>query len=107
MDLELMPTTIYVMPCRCSTNKERLDPFNGISLSPLYDRAFDKGYITFSTEGTIELSPSVPVAEVRLLGLRTDARLTGLGVKHGAYLNYHRSEIWAKRRMNGQAEQQG
>lgn len=93
----LLLTASHIKPWRYSNNEERLDPFNGICLSPLYDRAFDKGYITFDTDGSIELSPSVASIEVKLLGLRTDVRLAGLGTKHGVYLNYHRTEVWAKR----------
>lgn len=36
--------------------KHRLDPENGICLSPLYDRVFDRGLITVDQEYRIELS---------------------------------------------------
>ena len=39
--------------------KERLNPENGICLSSLYDKAFDKGYIGFSTKYEILLSKSL------------------------------------------------
>lgn len=35
---------------------ERLNPENGICLSPLYDRAYDKGYIAINENFTILLS---------------------------------------------------
>ncbi len=97
----LLLTASHIKPWRVSSNEERLDPFNGICLSPLYDRAFDKGYITFNPNGALELSPGVATLEVKLLGLRTDVKLNGLGAKHGSYLSYHRSEIWAKRTKAG------
>jgi len=93
----LLLTASHIKPWRHSNNEERLDPFNGICLSPLYDRAFDKGYITFDVDGSIELSPGIASNEVKLLGLRTDLRLARLGTRHGSYLNYHRTEIWSKR----------
>jgi|SRR5690348_4025740 len=37
--------------------QERLNPENGICLSPLYDRAFDKGYIGINEKFEIMLSP--------------------------------------------------
>lgn len=37
--------------------KERLNPENGICLSPLYDRAFDKGFIGINSDFEIVLSP--------------------------------------------------
>ena len=39
--------------------KERLNPENGICLSPLYDRAYDKGYIGISEKYEILLSPQI------------------------------------------------
>ena len=37
--------------------KERLNPENGICLSPLYDRAYDKGYIGINEKFEILISP--------------------------------------------------
>ena len=36
--------------------KERLNPKNGICLSSLYDKAFDKGYISFENDGKVIFS---------------------------------------------------
>lgn len=36
--------------------KERLNPKNGLCLSALYDKAFDKGYISFSNDGKVIFS---------------------------------------------------
>jgi len=36
--------------------EERLNPENGICLSPLYDRAFDKGYISITEKYKITIS---------------------------------------------------
>jgi putative restriction endonuclease len=39
--------------------KERLNPENGICLSPLYDKAFDKGLISINTDYKVILSPEI------------------------------------------------
>lgn len=39
-----------------SNEKERLNPENGICLSTLYDRAFDKGYITVNEKYEIQVA---------------------------------------------------
>ena len=39
--------------------KERLNPENGICLSALYDRAFDRGYIGFTNDYKVLLSSSI------------------------------------------------
>jgi putative restriction endonuclease len=43
--------------------KERLNPANGICLSPLYDRAYDKGYIGINEKHEILLSPELKKKE--------------------------------------------
>ena len=37
------------------------DPRNGIALHALYDRAFDRGYLTFDDESRVVLSPLLRV----------------------------------------------
>jgi hypothetical protein len=91
----LLLTASHIKPWRYSNNEERLDPFNGICLSPLYDRAFDKGLITFKLNGAIEPNPRFPKHELELLGLLRKAKLNGLSSKHEGYLNYHRTEVWS------------
>lgn len=43
--------------------EERLNPENGICLSPLYDRAFDKGYISINTKFEILISAALKKKE--------------------------------------------
>jgi putative restriction endonuclease len=47
----------HIKPWADSNNMERLDGNNGLFLSPHVDRLFDKGYITFTKNGSIEVSP--------------------------------------------------
>ena len=48
----------HIKPWVHSNNVERLDPYNGLLLSPLYDKLFDKGIglITFTSEKEILIS---------------------------------------------------
>ena len=41
----------HIKPWKDSTNDERLDVFNGLLLLPNYDKLFDLGYLTFTSEG--------------------------------------------------------
>ncbi|WP_026462913.1 HNH endonuclease [Adhaeribacter aquaticus] len=43
--------------------KERLNPENGLCLSPLYDKAFDKGLIGINTDFKIKISKELKKAE--------------------------------------------
>lgn len=48
----------HILPWSKSAD-ERLNPENGICLSALYDRAFDKGYITFDKNHKVLISSSL------------------------------------------------
>ncbi len=90
----ILLTASHIKPWRSCTNSERLDAFNGICLSPLFDRAFDIGVITFRFDGHLILSPTIPTLEAQKLGLHTNIRLRGLGHHHKPYLEYHQKHIW-------------
>ena len=90
----ILLTASHIKPWRDSSDTERLDAFNGLCLSPLYDRAFDSGIITFAFDGTLILSSAIPRREAQLLGLTENKRLTGLTSRHRPYLAYHHHHIW-------------
>jgi predicted restriction endonuclease len=52
-DVEEILIANHIVPWRHSSDEERLDPDNGILLSPLYDALFDKHMITFGDDGSI------------------------------------------------------
>ena len=90
----LLLTASHIKPWRSSSDKERLDAFNGICLSPVFDKAFDAGVITVRSDGHLILSPRVPIIEARKLGLNYGMRLRGLGHHHRPYLEFHQKNIW-------------
>jgi hypothetical protein len=47
----------HIKPWATSTNKERLDPFNGLLLNPTWDRLFDQGLVSFEDDGSLMISP--------------------------------------------------
>lgn len=79
----------HIKPWKVATNAERLDPSNGILLSALVDRLFDKGLISFSPNGDLLVSRSVSPAERVRCGLDRWRKLR-LPVGSAAYMNYHR-----------------
>ena len=50
IDISTLLVASHIIPWS-KNEKERLNPENGICLSALYDKAFDKGLITFDNEG--------------------------------------------------------
>lgn len=57
----------HIKPWSVSTNEQRLSAENGILLSPLYDKLFDIGLITFSEEGQIICSRELENKNIDLL----------------------------------------
>jgi putative restriction endonuclease len=79
----------HIKPWKKSTNRERLDPWNGLLLSPNLDKAFDKGFITFEQGGSIRLSPLF--TEATKLGITPSMRIS-LKPEHEKYMEHHRVE---------------
>ncbi|MAL97760.1 MAG: restriction endonuclease [Alteromonadaceae bacterium] len=79
----------HIKPWRESDHAERLDPFNGILLSPTYDALFDRGYISFEDCGRIMLSDSAKQHSPDL-GLSEGMKLRKLDDRHKKYLRVHR-----------------
>lgn len=81
----------HIKPWRGSNNSERLDPFNGLLLTPNLDKAFDKGYITISPAGNLETSPLL--TEPEILGIAPNMRIF-LAPEHEPFLAFHRSQVF-------------
>lgn len=89
-------TAGHIKPWRDSDNAERLDVFNGLSLSPVYDKAFDKGLISFSNDGNIIISEELE-REAHLLGIKNSDNLSNkLNFLHHKYLSWHREKIFKR-----------
>lgn len=86
----------HIKPWRESNNKERLDVFNGLLLSPNIDVAFDTGYITFDPQGKIVLSKAITGAPAFQLHINAKLRINQklLRPEHEVYLEHHRKEIF-------------
>lgn len=86
----------HIKPWRNASNQERLDPFNGLLLSPNVDAAFDAGYITFDCNGKIVLSREIAGATAYQLHINGKLRINSkqLTRKHQEYLEYHRANVF-------------
>jgi len=83
----------HIKPWAVSNNTERLDPSNGLLLSPSLDAAFDAGLISFSNSGKILISEHA-VGDLKKLGINSRMVIDGLSKAHNKYLKYHRKEIF-------------
>jgi predicted restriction endonuclease len=87
----------HMKPWRVSEDDEKIDGHNGLLLSPHCDHLFDRGWVTFTDEGTLVLSESLekevlmswriepPVDPHRFLPLQVE------------YLEYHREVVFRSR----------
>ncbi len=81
----------HIKPWRACTNAERLNPFNGLLLTPNLDKAFDAGLITFDKGGLISLSPLL--SSPQHLGIESAMRVT-LESQHEPYMDFHRTSVF-------------
>jgi hypothetical protein len=87
----------HIKPWKVSNNKERLDPYNGLLLSPTYDKLFDTGYISFNVDGTIIISELLSDAQIEVLHVtKSDRLIKKPNHELNNYLKYHRKNILKK-----------
>ena len=86
----------HIKPWRVSTNKERLDKYNGLLLLPNLDKLFDLGYISFDNNGQIIISSLLSDEDKVILGLNPKLHLSRLEKSHYEYLEYHREKCFIK-----------
>ena len=92
----------HIKPWRAATNQERLDPYNGLLLTPNLHLAFDLGLISFDDHGAILLSLSASPAALRALGIHVRHRIERLSPKHRKFMVYHRKYVFTKKEIRGE-----
>ena len=79
----------HIKPWKVADNQERLDTFNGLLLLPNYDKLFDKGYISFDTNGKIIISNFLPTTDRKLLHIEPTMHLISVEERHKPFLQFH------------------
>jgi len=80
----------HIIPWQLSNNKQKVDKYNGLALSPDVDKLFDKGFISFDDNGSMLVKSSLPDETLNQLGIKTSKRIEGLKEQHLVYLRKHR-----------------
>ncbi|PWG80646.1 HNH endonuclease [Pararcticibacter amylolyticus] len=86
----------HIKPWKSSTNYERLDPFNGLLLSPTIDLLFDHGFVSFKDDGAILLSKRIKEQSALLNITEGGTSLTKIYESNIPYLDYHRRQVFLK-----------
>ena len=86
----------HIKPWAVSNEKEKVDPKNGFLLSPLYDRLFDQGFITFTDDKKMLVSEWLNKTNQKRIGLVSGKYYPKLPIDEQRmnYLEYHRSLVY-------------
>lgn len=86
----------HIKPWAVSNDKEKVDHKNGFILSPLYDKLFDRGFMTFTDTRKIMLSNWISPANKNKLGVKDGqfVPMLPLDDERKAYLEFHRTSVF-------------
>lgn len=85
----------HIKPWKNANNRERLNPKNGLLLTPTYDKLFDKGFISFTENKELIVSNKLDRANIPKLGLEPNNIVSSLNVEgREQYFAYHRREVF-------------
>jgi hypothetical protein len=83
----------HIKPWRDATDREKLDGFNGLLLSPHVDHLFDRRYISFSNDGRILVSPTLAPRVLSQWSIDIDQNVGTFTREQSIYLEYHRDVL--------------
>ena len=86
----------HIKPWAVSNSKEKTDPKNGYMLSPLYDKLFDRGFITFTEDRRVKISNWLSPQNQKRIGIKENQffQLLPMDDARKAYLEYHRNFVF-------------
>lgn len=86
----------HIKPWAASNDEEKVDPYNGYILSPLYDKLFDKGFITFTESRHVILSEFISPYTWKQIKLKNDTFIKALPMddKRIEYLKFHHESVF-------------
>lgn len=85
----------HIKPWVDSNNEEKMSKYNGLLLTPTYDRLFDQGFITFDNDGVLSISPYISNLTWRKLNLRNKQKFDLFpNPQRKLFLDYHKQHIF-------------
>jgi len=84
----------HIKPWALSNDKEKLDSNNGLLLTPNLDRAFDGGFISFSSKGKILISRRLSSSVAKVLGVNSTTKIGVLNLAQQKYMRFHREKVF-------------
>jgi putative restriction endonuclease len=84
----------HIKPWVKSNDVEKIDPKNGFMLTPTYDFLFDRGYISFTNDKKIIISPWLSKMTCSKLSISNDKTYSLLPTEgREKYLEYHSTQL--------------
>lgn len=90
---ELLRASHIIPWAKCDSDADRLNVYNGLLLSSLWDTAFDCGLLGFDDDGSVLLSAKLGDAERRELNISSAPPLP-LRDEHRSRLDWHRQNLF-------------
>lgn len=85
----------HIKPWAKSNAQEKVDPYNGFMFTPNIDLLFDRGFITFTNDKHMKISPWLSKMTCSRLNIVPDKKYDMLPTEgREDYLEYHRNEIF-------------
>jgi hypothetical protein len=82
----------HIKPYSECNKDEKYDVYNGLLLTPNYDKLFDKFLITFNNRGKIIISDSLSDKELEILNISKSDKIVIIK-EHKKYLNFHKKRF--------------
>lgn len=86
----------HIKPWAASNDIEKTDPYNGYMLSPMYDKLFDRGFITITENRRVILSEFISPYTWKQIGLKNDTFFNAIPMddKRIEYLKFHHQSVF-------------
>lgn len=86
----------HIKPWAAADDDEKIDPYNGYMLSPLYDKLFDRGFITFTHDKHVVLSKFISPYTWKQIKLADNDYIKALPMddKRYNYLKFHHDNVF-------------
>ena len=83
----------HIKPWKNSDDREKLDGANGLLLAPHVDHLFDRGFISFSGQGRLLVSPKLDVSVLERWAIVLPQSVGEFKTKQREYLEYHQDVV--------------
>ena len=86
----------HIKPWAVCNDTEKIDPKNGFILSPLYDKLFDRGFITFTIDRRVKITNWLSAYDKKRIGIKENQQIAVLPIddERAKYLEYHNTVVF-------------